>query len=90
MHIWVPSFWTLRSSYRTYPEKTLYVMWLSNNPTCMKFGSEEEISVHILCECEALTTFRNACLGSFILDSEDITNLSIGGIWKFGKGTGLL
>ena len=32
----------------------LYIMRLSNNPTCRKCGTEEETSVHILCECEAL------------------------------------
>jgi len=32
----------------------LYVMRLSNNPICRKCGVEEETSVHILCECEAL------------------------------------
>jgi len=32
----------------------LYIMGLSNNPTCRKYGTEEETSVHILCECEAL------------------------------------
>jgi hypothetical protein len=28
----------------------LYIMWLSNNPTCRKCGTEEETSVHIWCE----------------------------------------
>jgi len=31
----------------------LYIMVLSNNPTCKKCGTEEE-TVHILCECEVL------------------------------------
>jgi hypothetical protein len=34
----------------------LYIMGLSNNPTCKKCGTEEETSVHILCECEALAS----------------------------------
>ena len=29
----------------------LYVMGLRNNPTSRKCGTEEETSVHILCEC---------------------------------------
>jgi hypothetical protein len=29
----------------------LYVMVLSNNSTCRKCGTEEETSVHTLCEC---------------------------------------
>jgi hypothetical protein len=30
--------------------RELYVMGLSNNSTCRKCGTEEETSVHILCE----------------------------------------
>jgi hypothetical protein len=67
-----------------------HVMGLSNNTTCWKCGTEEETSVHILCECEALASLRHAHLGSFFLDPEDITKLSIGANWNFGKGTGLL
>jgi len=64
-------------------------MGLSNNPICMKCGTEEETSVHIFCECEALDSFRHTYLGSFFLDPEDIRKLSIGAIWNFAKGTGL-
>ena len=66
----------------------LYVMGLSSNPTCRKCGTEEETSIHILCECQA--SLRHTHLGSFFLDPEDIRKLSIGAIWNFGKGTGLL
>jgi len=62
-------------------------MGLSNNPTCRKCCTEEETSVHILCECEPLASLIHTYLGSFFLDLEDITKLSIGAIWKFGKGT---
>jgi hypothetical protein len=72
------------------PRRHLHVMGLSNNPTCRKCGTEEETSVHILCECEVLASFRHAHLGSFFLDSVGIMNLSIGAIWNFSKGTGLL
>jgi len=64
-------------------------MGLNNNPTCKKRGSEEETTDHIVCECEALASLKHAYLGSFFLDPEDIINLIIGAIWKFGKGTGL-
>ena len=64
-------------------------MGLSNNLTCRICGTEEETSVHILCECEALASLRQAYLGSFFLDREDIRNLSVGAIWNRGKGTGL-
>jgi hypothetical protein len=46
--------------------------------------------VHILCECEALTSLRHAYLGSFFLDPEGIRELGMGAIWNFAKGTGLL
>jgi hypothetical protein len=52
--------------------------------------TEENTSVHILCECQALASLRHTHLCSFFLDPEDIRKLSIGAIWNFGKGTGLL
>ena len=68
----------------------LHVMGLSNNTTCRKCGTEEETSVHILGECEALACLRNVYLGSFFLDPEDIRVLGVGAIWNFVKETGLL
>jgi len=68
----------------------LHIMGLSNDPTCKKCGTEEEISVHILCECEALASLRRAYLGSLFLELEDISVLGMGDIWNFAKGTGLL
>jgi hypothetical protein len=65
-------------------------MGLNNDPICKKCGTEEETSVHILCECEALASLRHAYLGSFCLDPEDIRALDMGAIWNFAKGTGLL
>jgi hypothetical protein len=53
-------------------------MGLCNNPTCRKCGNEEETSVHILCECEALVSLRHTCLGSFFLDPEDTRVLAMG------------
>ena len=68
----------------------LYIMGLSNNPTCRKCGTDGETSVNILCKCEALSSLRHIQLGPFFLDPEDIRKLSIGAIWNFAKGTGLL
>jgi len=68
----------------------LHVMGFSDNPTCRKCGAEEETSVHILCECEALASLRHIHLGSFFLDPEDIRVLGVGAIWNFVKGRGLL
>jgi len=58
--------------------------------TCRKCGTEEETSVHILDECEALASLRDMYLGSFFLDPEDIRVLQVGVIWNFVKGTRLL
>jgi hypothetical protein len=71
-------------------QRHLYIMGLSNNPTCGKCDTEEENSVHILCECEAMASLRHTYLGSFFLDPENIKKLSIGAIWNFTKGKGLL
>jgi hypothetical protein len=62
----------------------LYIMGLSDNPICRKCGTEEETSVHILCECEALASLRYTYLGSFFMDPKDVRELSIGAIWCFG------
>jgi len=69
--------------------RCLCIMGLSNHPIRRKCGMEEETSVHILCECEALASLRYTYLGSFFLDPEDIRKLSMGAIWNFTKGTGL-
>ena len=49
--------------------KHLHVMGLSNNPTCRKCSTEEETSVHILCDCEDLASLRHLYLGSFLFES---------------------
>jgi hypothetical protein len=58
--------------------------------TAQECGTEEETSVHILCECEALASLRHTHLGSFVLDPEYIRKLTTGAIWNFAKGTGLI
>jgi hypothetical protein len=68
----------------------LHIMGLCNDPMCRKCGTEEETSVSILFECEALASLRHAYLSSFFLDPEDIRVLVMGAIWNFAKGTGLL
>jgi hypothetical protein len=68
----------------------LHIMAPCKDPMCRKCGTEEETSVHILCECEALASLRHAYLGSFFLDPEDIRELEMGSICNFAKGTGLL
>jgi hypothetical protein len=68
----------------------LHIMGLSDRPICRKCGTEEETSVHILFECEALASLRHTYLGSFFLDLEHIRVLGVGAIWNFAKGTGVL
>jgi hypothetical protein len=65
-------------------------MGLCNDPICKKCGTEEETSVHILCECEALVSLRHAYLGSFFLDPEGTRVLGMGAIWNFAKVIGRL
>jgi hypothetical protein len=67
----------------------LYIMGQRNNSICEKCDTEEETTVHILCECESLASLSHTYLGFFFLDPEDIRKLSIGAIWNFAKGTGL-
>jgi ribonuclease HI len=80
---------TGRPTGHTSLRKHLYLMGLINNATCRKCGTEEETSVHPLCECEVLASRRPAYLCSFFLDPEDIKNLILGAIWNFSEGTGL-
>jgi hypothetical protein len=68
----------------------LHIMGLCNHPICRKCATEEKTSVHILCECEALTLLRHAYLGFFFLDPQDIRQLGMGAIWNFAKQTGHL
>jgi hypothetical protein len=46
--------------------------------------------IKILSMSEALASLGHTYLGSFFLDPDDIRKLSIGVIWNFCKGTGLL
>ena len=63
----------------------LYLLRLLDSPLCRRCGVGEETSAHILCECKALASLRRACLGSFLLEPEDIKSLGLGAIWNFSK-----
>jgi len=69
-------------------KRHLHLMGLSDSPLCRRCAAEDE-TAHILCECKALASLRHTYLGSFIFDSEDIKNISLGAIWNFTKVTGL-
>ena len=64
-------------------------MWLSDSPLCRRCEAQDETSVHILCECEALASLRHMELGSFFLEPKYIKSISLGAIWNFSKVTEL-
>jgi hypothetical protein len=57
---------------RNTQRRHLHLLGLLDSPLCRRCGVKEETSAHILCECEALVSFRHAYLGSFFLEPEDI------------------
>jgi hypothetical protein len=59
--------------------RLLYLLGLSNRPSCRWCEAGEETSAHVLCEYEALASRRLAYLGSF-LEPGDIKNLNLGAI----------
>ena len=67
----------------------LHLLGLLDSPLCRKCGKKEETSAHILCECEALASFRHRYLDAFFLEPEDIRNISLGAIWNLSKAIGL-
>jgi hypothetical protein len=57
---------TLRKCTNTHTHTYIYIYnGLSNNPICRKCGIQEETSVHILCECEALASLIHTWVPSF-------------------------
>jgi len=66
----------------------LYLLGLHDSPLCRKCRVGEQISAHILCECESLASFRHAYLGSFFLELEDIKSLGLGAIWNYCRTVG--
>jgi len=65
--------------------RNLYLLLLLDSPLCRKCGVGEEISAHILCKFEVLTSLRHAYMGSFFLEPEDIRSLGFGAIWNYSK-----
>jgi hypothetical protein len=72
------------------PDPAVGTQLLSFNRAKSRVATGEETSVHILCGCEALASFRHAYLGSFFLGPENIMELGMEAIWNFAKGTGLV
>jgi hypothetical protein len=65
-------------------------MGLTDSQLCRKCGAVDETYAHILCRCEALAFIRQAQLGSFFLEPEDVKSQTLGAIWLFSKADGLL
>jgi len=63
-------------------------MGLGNNLIYRNCGNEEENSVHILCECEALASLRHTYLRSFFLEPKDIRKLGGGQFGALPKEKG--
>jgi hypothetical protein len=70
--------------------RQLYLMGLSDSSLCRRYGAEDETSANILCECEALASFRHMYLGSFFLEPKDFKSIRLGAIWNFIKVRGLI
>jgi len=64
-------------------------MGLTNSPLCRRCGAEEETSVHILCECEALDSLIHAYLGSFVFGPTGYCKSNSGGQQELQQITGL-
>jgi hypothetical protein len=58
---------------------------LTDSPLCKKCGAEDDTSAHILYRCEALASIRQAHLGSFFLEPEDVKSQNLRAIWRFSK-----
>jgi ribonuclease HI len=56
--------------------RNLHLMGLIDSSLCRRCGAEETSS-HVLRECEASATLRQAYLGSFLLDPEDVRSLRL-------------
>ena len=67
----------------------LYQLRVLDSPLCTRCRMRKETSDHILCECEALASLRNAYLGSFFMELEDVDSLSLGAVWNVSRVTGL-
>jgi hypothetical protein len=74
---------------QTYRQCLYVLVFYFQAARCRRYGTEDETSAHIFCECEALASLRHVYLGSFFLEPEDIKTESLGAIWSFSKVTGL-
>ena len=62
--------------------------WGCQTAHCVGDVQRRMKTANILCEYEALASFRRVYLGCFFLDLEDIKGINLGAIWNFSKTTG--
>jgi len=65
-------------------------MGLSCSLICTRCGAEEETSIHVFCECDALAFHSDAYVGSFFLDPEDVKSIGLGPSETLAKEKGSL
>jgi hypothetical protein len=59
--------------------------WPRYGPGVDSASNRNETSAHILCECEALASFRHVYLGSLFVEPDDIKSIRLGAIWNLVK-----
>ena len=62
-------------------------MGLTESPLYRRCGAQKETSAHVLSTYEPLATLRHHYLGSYSLDPEDVSNLTLESSWVLIKGT---
>lgn len=67
----------------------LSIAGLIENSLCKRWGAEEKISAHVLCENETLAIFRHTTWVPFSWTLRMIEVLRLRAIWNFIKGTRL-
>jgi len=61
---------------------------LGNHGDCRYCGDEEEISEHLLCECDAVSNIRTNLFGNTIITDRDISSLKPTQLLAFIKEAG--
>jgi hypothetical protein len=71
--------------------KHLHIMGLfDGDPTCRFCRMETETVQHIICCCEVLARQRYTVFRKLFAEPKDINTASVGDLWSFIRGTGLL
>jgi len=60
------------------------------SPECNRCKQATEMASHVLCHCEALTTFRYRHLDCHFMKAGDFEDIPVSKILHFAQGAGLL